>query len=181
VLLSLPGSPILYYGDEIGMGDDLSLADRNGVRTPMQWDASPNAGFSTALPEQLFFPVVKETVYGYQRVNVDAEERDPGSLLLFTRRLLELRRAHPAFALGGLTFVETGNEAVLAYTREHEGQTLLVVANFAANAQSAQLDLSAYNHRTPVTLTGGAAFPPITDAPYHLTIGRHDWYWMKLN
>ncbi|MGY2892144.1 maltose alpha-D-glucosyltransferase [Deinococcus sp. UYEF24] len=181
VLLSLPGSPILYYGDEIGMGDDLSLADRNGVRTPMQWDASPNAGFSTAQPEQLFFPVIKDSVYGFQRVNVEAEERDPGSLLHFTRRLLELRRAHPAFALGGLGFVETGNPAILAYTREHEGQTLLIVANFAANAQVASLELGHLNHKTPVTLTGGAAFPAITEAPYLLTIGRHDWFWMKLN
>ena len=181
VLLSLPGSPILYYGDEIGMGDDLSLADRNGVRTPMQWDASPNAGFSTAQPGDLFFPVISETVYGYPRINVDAEERDPGSLLHFTRRLLELRRAHPAFALGGLSFVETNNDAVLAYTREHEGQTLLVVANFAANAQSARLQLGHLNHKTPVTLTGGAAFPPITEDPYLMTIGRHDWFWLKLN
>jgi len=181
VLLSLPGSPILYYGDEIGMGDDLSLADRNGVRTPMQWDSSPNAGFSTAAPEALFFPVIKDSVYGYPRVNVEAEERDPGSLLHFTRRLLELRRANPAFALGGLHFVETGNPAVLAYTREHDGQTLLVVANFAANAQSATLDLAHLNHKTPVTLTGGAAFPPIGSEPYPLTVGRHDWFWLKLN
>ncbi|ULH15740.1 maltose alpha-D-glucosyltransferase [Deinococcus sp. KNUC1210] len=181
VLLSLPGSPILYYGDEIGMGDDLGLADRNGVRTPMQWDAGTNAGFSTAAPESLFFPVIKDNVYGFSRTNVDSQERDPGSMLHFTRRLLELRRQFPAFALGNLTFVNTGNPAVLAYTREHEGSTLLVVANFASSAQAARLELSQFNHKTPVTLVGGSAFPPITAEPYFLTIGQHDWYWLRLN
>ncbi|GGQ98739.1 maltose alpha-D-glucosyltransferase [Deinococcus ruber] len=181
VLLSLPGSPILYYGDEIGMGDDLGLADRNGVRTPMQWDAGTNAGFSTAAPETLFFPVIKDNVYGFSRTNVDSQERDPGSMLHFTRRLLELRRQFPAFALGNLTFVNTGNPAVLAYTREHEGSTLLVVANFASSAQAARLELGHLNHKTPVTLVGGSAFPPITAEPYFLTIGQHDWYWLRLN
>ena len=181
VLLSLPGSPILYYGDEIGMGDDLGLADRNGVRTPMQWDAGTNAGFSTAAPENLFFPVIKDNVYGFSRTNVESQERDPGSMLHFTRRLLELRRQFPAFALGNLNFVETGNPAVLAYTREHEGSTLLVVANFASSAQAARLELGHLNHKTPVTLVGGSAFPPITDQPYFLTIGQHDWYWLRLN
>jgi maltose alpha-D-glucosyltransferase / alpha-amylase len=181
VLLSLPGSPILYYGDEIGMGDDLSLADRNGVRTPMQWHTGTNAGFSVAAPEQLFFPVIGDSVYGFSRVNVEAEERDPGSMLIFTRRLLELRRANPAFALGELCFVDTDNPAVLAYIREYENQTLLVIANFSANAQSTHLKLGQMNHKTPVTLTGGAVFPPITEEPYLLTIGRHDWFWMKLN
>ena len=181
VLLSLPGSPILYYGDEIGMGDDLGLADRNGVRTPMQWDAGTNAGFSTAAPEALFFPVIKDNVYGFSRTNVDSQERDPGSMLHFTRRLLELRRQFPAFALGTLTFVNTGNPAVLAYTREYEGSTLLVVANFAASAQAARLELAHLNHKTPVTLVGGSAFPPITGEPYFLTIGQHDWYWLRLN
>ncbi|MGI8748559.1 MAG: maltose alpha-D-glucosyltransferase, partial [Deinococcus sp.] len=181
VLLSLPGSPILYYGDEIGMGDDLSLADRNGVRTPMQWHTGPGGGFSTAAPEDFFFPVISDSVYGYARVNVEAEERDPGSLLHFLRRLLELRRQQTAFALGDLHFVETGNPAVLAYTRAHEGVTVLVVANFSANAQAARLGLGKSNHKTPVTLTGGAAFPAITEESYPLTIGKHDWYWLKLN
>ena len=181
VLLSLPGSPILYYGDEIGMGDDLGLPDRNGVRTPMQWDAGTNAGFSTAAPEALFFPVIKDNVYGFPRVSVDSQERDPGSLLHFTRRLLELRRQFPAFALGGLSFVNSDNPRILAYTREHEGSTLLVVANFGASAQAARLDLAQYNHRTPVTLVGGSAFAPITAEAYFLTIGAHDWYWLRLN
>ncbi|MFC4455949.1 maltose alpha-D-glucosyltransferase [Deinococcus sonorensis] len=180
VLLSLPGSPILYYGDEIGMGDDLSLADRNGVRTPMQWHAGSNAGFSTADPADLFFPVIGDSVYGFHRVNVESEERDPGSLLQFNRRLLELRRQNPAFALGGLHFVDTDNPAVLAYTREHDGNTLMVVANFSANAQAAHLKLEHLQGKTPVTLTGGAAFPAITDGGYSLSIGRYDWYWLKL-
>ncbi|ADV67450.1 maltose alpha-D-glucosyltransferase [Deinococcus maricopensis] len=182
VLLSLPGSPILYYGDELGMGDDLGLADRNGVRTPMQWNAGPNGGFSTADPQDLFFPIIQDPVYGFQRVNVESADHDPGSLLTFTRRLLDLRRQNPAFATGTLTFIDTDNPAVLAYLREEDGQHLLVVANFAANAQAAHLHLGALCcGRTPVTLTGGASFPPITDAPYPIAIGKHDWYWLKLN
>ncbi|KQR26910.1 maltose alpha-D-glucosyltransferase [Deinococcus sp. Leaf326] len=181
VLLALPGSPILYYGDEIGMGDDLGLADRNGVRTPMQWNAGTSGGFSTAAPTDCFFPPVSDPVYGYSRVNVQSQEQDPSSLLKWTARQLELRRRHPAFAHGELKFVDTSNPAVLAFTRTTPDETLLIVSNFASNAQSVTLDLSAYAHRTPVTLSGASPFPAITEAPYALTMGKYDYYWLRLN
>lgn len=180
VLLSLPGSPILYYGDEIGMGDDLSLPDRNGCRTPMQWDASSNGGFSQAAREQCFFPPNETPVYGYGRVNVAAAEADPGSLYNWTARQLELRKRHAAFAHGDLTFIETGNPAVLAYTRSTPTETLLVVANFAANAQAAALNLRAYAGQVPMTISGNSSFAPITEQPYPLTLGRHEYYWLRL-
>ncbi|MDO4245672.1 MAG: maltose alpha-D-glucosyltransferase [Deinococcus sp.] len=181
VLLALPGSPILYYGDEIGMGDDLSLSDRNGCRTPMQWNAGVNGGFSAAAREQCFFPPNDSAVYGYGRVNVAAAEADPGSLLHWTSRLLEIRRQHPVFATGELQFVDTDNPAVLAFTRQSADETLLIVCNFAANAQSAHLSLSGYAGKTPMTVTGAATFPTIGEDGYAMQLGRHDWYWLKLS
>ena len=181
VLLALPGSPILYYGDEIGMGDDLSLPDRNGCRTPMQWDATLNGGFSTAPRESCFLPPNNSAVYGYDRVNVAAAEADPGSLLHWTSRLLAIRRQHPALATGRLEFVTSDNPAVLAFIRQLDGETLLIVSNFSANAQSARLSLGAYAGRTPVTVTGGASFPGVGEGDYTVQLGRHDWYWLKLN
>ncbi len=182
VLLALPGSPILYYGDEIGMGDELGLADRNGVRTPMQWNAGISGGFSTAWPSDCFFPPISDPVYGYQRVNVQAQERDPGSLLKWTSRLLEARRQHPAFAYGDLHFIDTNNTAILAFTRNHDNETLLLIYNFAANAQSATLDLSEYVGRTPVTLSGASPFPPVQEGgQYTVMMGRHEYYWLRLN
>ncbi|WP_102127517.1 maltose alpha-D-glucosyltransferase [Deinococcus planocerae] len=181
VLLALPGSPILYYGDEIGMGDDLSLADRNGVRTPMQWNAGVNGGFSTAAPELCFFPPISDPVYGYQRVNVNSQEQDPSSLLKWVSRQLELRRHNAAFAHGDLTFVETGNPAVLAFTRTHGDETLLIVSNFAGNAQAALLDLAGHVGRRPVTLAGGSHFPPVGEGPYPMILGKYDYYWLKLS
>lgn len=182
VLLALPGSPILYYGDEIGMGDNLSLADRNGVRTPMQWNAGISGGFSTALPEQCFYPPISDPVYGYQRVNVNSQEQDPSSLLKWVSRQLEVRRAHPAFAHGDLAFIETDNPAVLAFTRRHNDEVLLIVSNFAGNAQAVELDLSAYRGCVPVTLAGGSHFPPVGDSGrYPLTLGKYDYYWLKLS
>ncbi|CAM4011180.1 maltose alpha-D-glucosyltransferase [Deinococcus frigens] len=181
VLLALPGSPILYYGDEIGMGDDLGLADRNGVRTPMQWNAGISGGFSTAWPSDCFFPPVSDPVYGYQRVNVQSQERDPGSLLQWTSRQLEARRQHPAFAHGDLKFVDTDNASVLAFTRSHENETLLIVCNFGANAQATTLNLSEHVGRTPVTLSGASPFPPVTEGPYTIIMGRHEYYWLRLN
>ncbi len=180
VLLSLPGSPILYYGDEIGMGDDLSLADRNGCRTPMQWDTSLNGGFSTAQREACFFPPNNSLVYGYQRVNVAAAEADPGSLYNWMARQLELRRQHTVFAQGDLTFIDTGNPAILAYTRSSDEETLLIVANFAAQAQAAMLDLSSYAGHIPATIAGGSNFPVIGQERYPLTVGRHEFYWLRL-
>ena len=182
VLLALPGSPILYYGDEIGMGDDLSLADRNGVRTPMQWNAGISGGFSTAWPADCFFPPINDPVYGYQRVNVQSQEKDPASLLKWTSRQLELRRQHPAFATGDLTFIDSDNPAVLAFVRHNAEETLLIISNFAANAQAVTLELGAYAGRTPVTLTGGAAFPAIPEnGKYTVMLGKHEFYWLRLN
>ena len=181
VLLALPGSPFLYYGDEIGMGDDLSQADRNGVRTPMQWNASTSGGFSTAPPADCFFPPIQDPVYGFPRVNVNSQEQDPSSLLKWHSRQLELRRRHPAFATGELTFIDTSNTSVLAFIRRTPDETLLIVSNFAANAQAVTLDLSEYIHRTPVTLAGASPFPRIEDAPYMMTLGKYDYYWMRLN
>lgn len=182
VLLALPGSPILYYGDEIGMGDDLSLSDRNGCRTPMQWNAGLNGGFSTAPREACFFPPNDSATYGYARVNVAAAEQDPGSLLHWTSRLLELRRQHPVFATGELHFIDTDNPAVLAFTRQSADETLLIVCNFAANAQSARLKLGEFAGKTPRNLTGDGQFAPIgEDGDYTVMLGRYDWYWWRLN
>lgn len=180
VLLALPGSPILYYGDEIGMGDNLSLPDRNGVRTPMQWSAGVSGGFSVTLPEGCCFPPIEDPVYGYGRVNVAAQEQDPGSFLRWLSRQLELRRAHPAFAYGDLTFIDSDNPAVLAFTRQHDGETLLIIANFAGSSQAAHLDLSAHVGRVPVTLAGGSRFPVVGETPYPVLMGRHEHYWLKL-
>jgi maltose alpha-D-glucosyltransferase/alpha-amylase len=181
VLLALPGSPILYYGDEIGMGDDLSLADRNGVRTPMQWNAGMSGGFSTATPDQCFFPPIGDAVYGYGRVNVQSQEQDPSSLLKWTSRQLELRRRHPAFAVGDLTFIDTDNPAILAFTRRTGDETLLIVSNFAANAQAVHLNLGDYAGRVPVTLAGASPFPAIGEDPYAMILGKYDYYWLRLN
>ncbi|ACO45593.1 maltose alpha-D-glucosyltransferase [Deinococcus deserti] len=181
VLLALPGSPILYYGDEIGMGDDLSLADRNGVRTPMQWNSSLSGGFSSASPEHCFYPPIEDPVYGFHRVNVQSQEQDPSSLLKWTARQLEMRRQHPAFAYGELNFVDSDNPAILAFTRTTPDETLLIVSNFAANAQACTLDLSAHHRRTPVTLSGGSHLPPVQDERYPLVMGKYDYYWLRLN
>ena len=181
VLLALPGSPILYYGDELGMGDNVTLPDRNGVRTPMQWDAEHNGGFSTAPREACFFPPIDDAVYGFSRVNVDAAERDPGSLLHWTADILKLRRQYPTFATGDLTFIDTNNRAVLAFVRQDANATLLIVSNFAATPQSVTLNLKDYAGKTPVTLASGANFPVISaDGGYTLALGRHDFYWFTL-
>lgn len=181
VLLALPGSPILYYGDELGMGDNVTLPDRNGVRTPMQWDASLNGGFSTAPREACFFPPIDDAVYGFSRVNVDAAERDPSSLLHWTADILKLRRQYPTFATGDLTFIDTNNRAVLAFVRQDANATLLIVSNFAATPQSVTLNLKDYAGKTPVTLASGANFPVISaDGQYTLALGRHDFYWFTL-
>uniref|UniRef100_UPI0039658D30 maltose alpha-D-glucosyltransferase n=1 Tax=Deinococcus radiodurans (strain ATCC 13939 / DSM 20539 / JCM 16871 / CCUG 27074 / LMG 4051 / NBRC 15346 / NCIMB 9279 / VKM B-1422 / R1) TaxID=243230 RepID=UPI0039658D30 len=182
VLLALPGSPVLYYGDEIGMGDDLGLPDRNGVRTPMQWNAGTSGGFSTAQPSDCFFPPIQDPVYGFGRVNVQSQLQDPSSLLKWTARQLELRRAHPAFAHGDLTFIETGNPAILAFTRQYDGETLLIVSNFAGNAQAGLLDLAPFVGRAPVTLSGASPLPVVTgNGQYPVVMGKYDYYWLRLN
>jgi maltose alpha-D-glucosyltransferase/alpha-amylase len=180
LLLSMPGSPIVYYGDEIGMGDNVYLGDRNGVRTPMQWSPDRNAGFSRADPQRLYLPPIMDPVYGYEAVNVEAQLREPSSLLNWMRRVLAVRKAHRAFGRGSLGFLRAGNRKVLAYLREHEGECILCVANLSRSAQPVELDLSRHRGRVPVELMGRAAFPPVGDLPYLLTLPGHGFFWFRL-
>ncbi|MDH5264129.1 MAG: maltose alpha-D-glucosyltransferase [Betaproteobacteria bacterium] len=181
LLLSMPGSPIIYYGDEIGMGDNFYLGDRNGVRTPMQWSPDRNAGFSRADPQRLFLPPIMDPVYGYEAVNVEAQSREPNSLLNWMRRVLAARRSSHAFGRGRLEFLRPGNRKVLAYVREHEGEAILCVANLGRSAQPVELDLRRWKGRVPVEMFGHAAFPPVGDLPYLLTLPGSGFYWFRLS
>ncbi len=181
LLLSMPGSPIIYYGDEIGMGDNIYVGDRNGVRTPMQWSIDRNAGFSRADPQRLYLPVIMDPIYGYQAVNVEAQSRDPGSLLNWTRRILAVRRQHQCFSRGTLEFVRPQNRKIIAYVRTFGAEIVLCVANLSQTAQAVELDLSKYKGRVPVELMGRNAFPPIGDLPYFLTLAAHGFFWMLLS
>ncbi|MDH3562545.1 MAG: maltose alpha-D-glucosyltransferase, partial [Gammaproteobacteria bacterium] len=180
LLLSMPGSPILYYGDEIGMGDNIYLGDRNGVRTPMQWSPDRNAGFSHADPQRLFLPPIMDPVYGFEAVNVEAQSRDPSSLLNWMKRLLSVRKSHQAFGRGALHFLKPGNRKILAFLREYENETILCVANLARSAQPVELDLGKYKGCVPVEMMGRTAFPPIGELPYLLTLHGHGFYWFRL-
>lgn len=181
LLLSMPGSPIIYYGDEIGMGDNIYIGDRNGVRTPMQWSPDRNAGFSRADPQRLYLPVIMDPIYGYQAVNVEAQSRDPSSLLNWTRRILAVRRQHQCFGRGSLEFVRPQNRKVLAYVRGLGPELVLCVANLSQTAQAVELDLSKYKGRVPVELMGRNAFPPVGDLPYFLTLPAHGFFWLLLS
>ncbi|MDI1257767.1 maltose alpha-D-glucosyltransferase [Aquabacterium sp.] len=181
LLLSMRGSPIIYYGDELGMGDNVFIGDRNGVRTPMQWSPDRNAGFSRADPQRLYLPPIMDAVYGYQAVNVESQMRDPSSLLNWMRRMLAVRQTSHAFGRGELKFLKPGNRKVLAYLREHGDDTILCVANLSRSAQPVELDLSRFKGRVPVEMLGRTAFPPIGDLPYLLTIPAHGFYWFKLS
>jgi maltose alpha-D-glucosyltransferase/alpha-amylase len=180
LLMSMPGSPIIYYGDEIGMGDNFFLGDRNGVRTPMQWSPDRNAGFSKADPQLLYLPPIMDPIYGYDAVNVEAQNREPFSLLNWMKRLIAVRKAHPAFGRGALEFLHPGNRKILAYIREHAGQPILCVANLSRSAQPVELDLSRFRGSVPVEMLGRTAFPPIGDLPYLLTLPGHGFYWFRL-
>jgi len=180
ILLTFVGSPVLYYGDEIGMGDNIWLNDRDGVRTPMQWSGGPNAGFSEAPVEALFIPVIADETFGYQRVNVAAQEADPGSLLSRMRTLLRIRKAHPAFGRGTLTLLDAAPHSVLAYRREFEGQTFVVVNNLAPEAVSVTLPLAEFAGRTPVDVLTGEALSVTGEAPYALTLPRYGYRWLRL-
>ena len=180
LLMTMPGSPILYYGDEIGMGDDLLLGDRNGVRTPMQWLGVTNGGFSTAEPERLFLPPIDDPVYGFAAVNVDSQRRNSSSLLNWTKRLISMRKAHPAFGRGTLRFLRPGNRKILAYLREHKDETILCVANMSRVAQAVELDMGQFKGTVPVELMGRSAFPPIGELPYLLTLRGHGFYAFRL-
>ncbi|HEY7284273.1 MAG TPA: maltose alpha-D-glucosyltransferase [Vicinamibacterales bacterium] len=180
LLLSLPGSPILYYGDEIGMGDNVYLGDRNSVRTPMQWNGGFNAGFSAADPERLWLPLISNAVYGYQAINVESQQRNPTSLLNWTRRLLEVRRSTRVFGRGSIEFLQPDNHRVLAFTRTLERETILVVGNLAGTAQAVELDLSRLAGAIPVEMFGRSVFPRIRSEPYIMMMGPYNFYWFRL-
>ena len=181
LLFSLPGTPILYYGDEIGMGDNIYLHDRNGVRTPMQWNGDRNAGFSKADSARLYSLPVMDPVYGYQAVNVEAQLRTSTSLLQWTRRLIAIRKRYPVFGHGSLEFLEPSNRKVLAYLREYRNQKVLVVCNLSRFSQPVELDLKRLRGTVPVELFGETPFPPIGGLPYFLTLGPHGFYWFRLD
>jgi maltose alpha-D-glucosyltransferase/alpha-amylase len=185
LLLSLPGSPVLYYGDEIGMGDIIWLGDRDGVRTPMQWTPDRNAGFSSCDPGRIYLPVIMDPVYGYQAVNVEAQASSSQSLLNWTRRMIQVRREHPAFGLGDFIELGSSNPSVLAYLRNHtddHGDDLVIcVNNMSRFPQPVELDLSEYDGGVPVELTGGVRFPPIGELPYLLTLPGHGFYWFQID
>jgi len=180
LLFSFPGTPIVYYGDEIGMGDNTYLGDRNGVRTPMQWTSDRNARFSRADPARLYSPVIMDPIYGYQAVNVEAQERDGSSLLQWMRNIIGLRKLFQAFGLGDLAFIEPVNRKVLAYLRRYEGDTILCVANLSRSVQPVELDLSAFAGFTPVEMIGYTDFPVVGHAPYFLSLGPYGFYWFEL-
>jgi maltose alpha-D-glucosyltransferase/alpha-amylase len=180
LLMSLPGTPIVYYGDEIGMGDNIYLGDRNGVRTPMQWNSSLNAGFSTADPERLYMPVISNAVYGYQAVNVDAQERSGHSLLLWMRTLIRARNAFRVFSRGSIQFLNPSNHRVLAYVRQFGEELVLVVNNLSSSAQAVELAVQKYKGYLPIELFGRSLFPRFGNLPYLLTLGPYQFYWFQL-
>jgi maltose alpha-D-glucosyltransferase/alpha-amylase len=181
LLLSLPGSPVLYYGDEIGMGDNIYLGDRDGVRTPMQWNTDRNAGFSLADPQRLYLPLILDPVYGYQAINVEAQMRSSTSLLNWTKRLIAVRKQHPVFGLGDYIELPASNPSVLAYVRTFGDDRVLCVANLSRFPQPVELDLSRYEGTTPVELTGHVHFPRVGSLPYLLTLGGHQFLWFALS
>jgi maltose alpha-D-glucosyltransferase/alpha-amylase len=180
LLFTLPGSPVIYYGDEIGMGDNFYLGDRNGVRTPMQWSRDRNAGFSTAEESQLYLPVITDPVYGYQAVNVEAQLKTPSSLLNTMKRLIAARKRCRAFGRGTTEFLRPLNQCVLAFYREHDDDTILVVANLSERSQPVLLDLARHRGAVPVELLGETRFPPIGEQPYFLSLAPHGFYWFRL-
>ncbi|HEU0335026.1 MAG TPA: maltose alpha-D-glucosyltransferase [Gaiellaceae bacterium] len=180
ILFSLPGSPVLYYGDEIGMGDNVYLGDRDGVRTPMQWTGDRNGGFSRADFAQLYLPPLMDPVFGYQAVNVEAQLRSPTSLLRWLRRFIELRKQHPVFGLGDYEALRPENPRIFAHVRTYVGDIVLCVHNLARTAQAVELDLSRYEGRVPVEMFGRTPFPPIGELPYLLTLGPRGFFWFQL-
>jgi maltose alpha-D-glucosyltransferase/alpha-amylase len=185
LLLSMPGTPVIYYGDEIGMGDNIHLGDRDGVRTPMQWSFDRNGGFSRADPATLVLPPIMDPLYGYQAINVEAQARDPHSLLNWMRRMLGVRKQQQTFGRGTLRLLYPSNRRVLAYLREYtppneETRTILCVANVSRSAQAVELDLHGFDGRVPVEMVGGSAFPPVGQLPYLLTLPPYGFYWFQL-
>ncbi len=180
LLLSFPGTPIIYYGDEIGMGDNIYLGDRNGVRTPMQWSPDRNGGFSRADPARLYAPTIMDPVYGYEAVNVEAQSRSLSSLLSATKRLISVRKSTLAFGRGTMAFIRPVNRSVLAYVRQYEDEVILCVANLSRSAQATELDLSAWKDRIPLEMLGRTRFPAIGELPYMITLAPYGFYWFQL-
>jgi maltose alpha-D-glucosyltransferase/alpha-amylase len=180
LLLSFPGTPIIYYGDEIGMGDNIYLGDRNGVRTPMQWTPDRNGGFSRADPARLYAPLIMDSVYGYEAVNVEAQSRSLSSLLSATKKLIAVRKSTLAFGRGSMRFIRPANRVVLAYVRQLGDEVILCVANLSRSAQATELDLSAFKERVPLEMLGRTLFPPIGELPYMITLGPYGFYWFQL-
>ena len=180
MLLSMPGSPIIYYGDEIGMGDNVFVGDRNGVRTPMQWSPDRNAGFSRADPQRLYLQPIMDPMYGYEALNVETQARDASSLLNWTKRMLAVRKTSHAFGRGKRRFLKPGNRKILAYLSEYDGDVILAVFNLSRAAQPVELDLSEFKGHVPIEMLGRSAFPPIGELPYLLTLASYGFYWFKL-
>jgi maltose alpha-D-glucosyltransferase/alpha-amylase len=180
LLLSFPGTPIIYYGDEIGMGDNIYLGDRNGVRTPMQWTPDRNGGFSRADPARLYAPTIMDPVYGYEAVNVEAQSRSLSSLLSATKRLISVRKSTLAFGRGTMTFIRPANRSVLAYVRQYQDEVILCVANLSRSAQATELDLSPWKDRVPLEMLGRTRFPAIGELPYMITLAPYGYYWFQL-
>ncbi|WP_445288041.1 maltose alpha-D-glucosyltransferase [Variovorax atrisoli] len=180
MLLSMPGSPIIYYGDEIGMGDNVFVGDRNGVRTPMQWNPDRNAGFSRADPQRLYLQPIMDPLYGYEALNVETQARDSSSLLNWTKRMLAVRKTSHAFGRGKRRFLKPGNRKILAYLSEYDGDVILSVFNLSRAAQPVELDLSEFKGFVPIEMLGRAPFPPIGELPYLLTLASYGFYWFKL-
>src|SRR5438445_2296437 len=180
LLFSLPGTPVLYYGDEIGMGDNIFLGDRNGVRTPMQWSADRNAGFSRANRQRLYLPVITDPEYHYETVNVEAQQGNPHSIYSWTKRLIALRKRHRAFGRGSLELLRPENRKVLAYVRRYESEQILCIANLSRFLQAVELDLSQWKGLVPVELFSSNEMPVIGENPYFLTLGPHAFYWFAM-
>jgi maltose alpha-D-glucosyltransferase/alpha-amylase len=180
MLMSLPGTPIIYYGDEIGMGDNVKLGDRNGVRTPMQWDGGWNGGFSSADPEQLYSPIMLNPVYGFQALNVQSQKRFDHSLLSWMKRLIKVRKSTSVFGRGSIEFLYPANHRVLAYVRQLGRETVLVVNNLSNSAQAVELDLKKYKGNVLIEMFGRNLFPRIGDLPYLLTMGPYEFFWFRL-
>lgn len=180
LLMSMPGTPTVYYGDEIGMGDNYYLGDRDGVRTPMQWSADRNGGFSRADPQRLYLPVIQDPIYGYQAVNVEAQSNNPSSQLNWMRRLIQVRRTKEAFGRGEITFLYPSNRKILAYLREYGGERILCVANLSSSAQAVELDLSDHAGATPVEMLGLSVFPTVGSGTYVLTLPAYGFFWFDL-
>ena len=180
MLMSLPGTPIIYYGDEIGMGDNINLGDRNGVRTPMQWNGEWNGGFSSAAPERLYAPLIQDPVYGYQAVNVLRQKASGHSLFNWMQSIMSVRRSSAVFGRGSIEFLHPANHRILAYVRRLENEAILVVNNLSYSAQAVELDLRPYKGNILIEMFGKNIFPRVSDLPYLLTMGPYQFYWFRL-